>query len=151
MVEITALKTFYVVDTSYLDELHKVPTKWTGEKNAEAKEKITTIIEENINPLFVTASVLFEFARHIAQVADGNKRRQLAKTFKEFIEKLISDNNGWNIYPSADKGILLRLADIETLANKFSESGAVQKFSLTDINIVITVEELGKKYPKYHH
>ena len=74
MAGISALKTLYVVDTSYLVELYKTPAKWAENRNAEAVRKITAIIEENINPLFVTAPMLFEFARHVAQVADGNKR-----------------------------------------------------------------------------
>ena len=137
---------FCLLDTSYLTELYKIDGKWSPQQNKMAKQEIASFIKESAK-FFITAPVLFELAKHIAQ-AKNNNRYYLAKQFSDLVKGMYDGNRSFYIYPGTQKA-LLHTADMVHLANRFLTSGAKQQLSLADIDIIRAVDELHQKHPNH--
>ena len=136
---------FCLLDTSYLTVLYKIDGKWSPQQHEVAKQEIESFKE--CAQFFITAPVLFELAKHIAQ-AKNNNRHDLADKFSDLVKGMYDGNGPFYIYPDAQKA-LLHIADMVHLANRFLTSGAKQQLSLADIDIIRAVDELHQKHPNH--
>ena len=142
---------FCLLDTSYLTVLYKIDGKWNPQQNKMAKQEIASFIKESAK-FFITAPVLFELAKHIAQ-AQNNNRYDLAKQFSDWVKGMYDggmydDNRSFYIYPGTQKA-LLHIADMVHLADRFLASGATQQLSLADLDIIRAADELHQKHPNH--
>jgi hypothetical protein len=93
------LKKIYVVDTSYLLELFKVDGNYTDIAAAEIKKRFTQA-ENDEGLIFVPLPCIYELGNHIADVRDGNRRRELAHKVLATVEQCITKNIPWTITPA---------------------------------------------------
>jgi len=124
-----------VVDTGYLLELFRVPLLHTAEGHQRVVEKFEELIAAG-GRIYVPVPVIFEFANHVAQVADGNARQALANNLRASVTTSIEKQSPWIIIPSMGERILLDLADTLALCNAFAVEFAVQAISLTDTSVI---------------
>ena len=100
--------TCYILDTSYLWELFRVP----GHSDKKAVKEVRRRIQEAVEKkaiLIVPLPCVFELGDHIAHVRSGNVRHTLAKDFLATIEKCIKNSNPWTITPSVGIEVLPEL------------------------------------------
>lgn len=132
----------FIVDTSYLTELLKVP----GFSDDAASKKIWNRYEKavkNDSRIFVTLPCIFELANHIAGVNDGNRRRELGNKFFEIIRSCITEDIPWIIIPPCDMEVLTQFS---RLCEVFAGEYILQGIGLTDTNIIQESKRLKKKY-----
>lgn len=61
----------YVIDTSYLLELYAIPGKSTPEAITEIRKRLLSAAKSK-SPLYVTVPSIYELAKHITRIQDGN-------------------------------------------------------------------------------
>lgn len=140
-----------VVDTSYLLELFRVPGDYEEEAHQRVSAKFAELIQSG-GRLYVPVPVIFELANHVADVADGHVRYELARKLKKTVETSLEENSPWIILPTMSERILLDLVDTLTLCNAFAEEFAVQSIGLTDISLISiskhVAEKAGRQVPR---
>ena len=129
----------FIIDTSYLLELFKVPGHSNVQSNREVKERFENAVKNN-SRLYVPLPCIYELANHIAHVDDGNERQRLANVLYETIESSIQDGIPWNITPSTG------LEELPKIFQIFASEYVLQKISMTDTSIIQEAERLKKKY-----
>ena len=131
-----------VIDTSWLLELYKVPGHYSESRSAEALAETDAVIEKGCM-LWVTAPVIFELANHIVHVKEGGIRRRLSKRLHKDLKDSDAMEVPWTIH-TVDKGIVLRSADIVSLADRFQQMSG-PKYSFADLSIIDLVENLRRR------
>lgn len=129
----------FVIDTSYLLELFKVPDY--SQHPAEIEKRFKMAIE-NESRLYVPLPCVFELANHIADVRDGTHRFKLGKNLYNTICSCINSREPWIITPSTG------LEELPDLCKNFSEQFVKQGVGLTDTFIIHEARRLKKKYAK---
>ncbi len=129
----------FVIDTSYLLELFKVPDY---SQHPEEIKKLFEMAIQNQSRFYVPLPCVFELGNHIADVRDGTSRFKLGKKLYNTICSCINNNRPWNITPSAG------LNDLPDLCKNFSEQFVKQRVGLTDTFIIREAHRLKKKYNK---
>ena len=139
MARVAVLSNAAILDTSWLDELYRVP----GYFNNSRTSRVLTQTAKFVNPgheLFVTVPVLFEVASHITRVSDGNRRRSLADRLRNDIHGSLNQDTPWTI-AVVSSDILLRSQDVLELADKFLKSSG-PNLSFADISVIDLATEL---------
>jgi predicted nucleic acid-binding protein len=140
-------KYHYVVDTGYLLEFFKVTGHFNEGKHKRVAEKFKQAAKEGF-PVYVPVLVLFEVANHIAQVADGSYRKQLAAKLTATVKNCLEKRDPWIISPSKELEADNRL--LETLL-KFSTEYSQAKIGLTDAAVASEALRLAEKYKSFGH
>lgn len=118
----------YVIDTSYLIELYRIPKNSDPVRIQKVKSKFDTAIETGGAGFYVPIPCIFELAKFISYENNGNTRLTLAN-------RLLTDVQGkfWIILPSVGPKFLADLCKV--FADK-KEGYALKKISLTDSFII---------------
>lgn len=132
----------YVIDTSYLLELFRVPKCSEDAAVAEVRKRHKEAIE-NDSRLYVPIPCIFELGNHVAGISDGHFRKELAYRISETIDSSVAWRNPWNITPSTGTGELPRLWE------SFSGECVVQGVGLTDTFAIQEARRLKEKYRRY--
>jgi len=131
-----AIPAIFVLDTSYLVELFKVPG--FAQHPEKVKERYEIAIHNN-SRFYVPLPCIFEFANHIAHVSDGNTRTDLGRKFFGTVKSCVEDEHPWIITPSTGIEVL------PELARAFSEQYVIQEIGLTDTFIIQEADRLKKE------
>lgn len=132
------MPTIFVLDTSYLCELYRVP--------GSCRADLPTLIEERIRMqaegrFYVPLGCLYELCDHIADVSDGGRRRDIASKVVSDVETSLKDALPWLIGSAVDvEDELLRLL------RAFSEYSFRLQLSLTDSTVISEAKRLKQKY-----
>jgi hypothetical protein len=132
----------FVIDTSYLLELFRVPGHSKVSAVEEVKKRFEYAIETG-GRFYVPLPCIFELGNHIAKVNDGNIRRKLGKELYETVQSCVNENMPWNITPATGIELLPKLC--EAFSNKY----VIQGVGLTDAFIVQEANRLKKTYSKH--
>lgn len=138
----------YVVDTSYLLELLRVPQNYQEESHVIIKAKISEAIDKG-DRLYVPFPVVFELANHIADVKDSSRRKVLADKFREFVSQSLESQTSsmWTITPPANAQTIAELMTaLDESTGRFVSEFSSQKLDLTDTVIIMEAERLRKKH-----
>lgn len=119
------------VDTSVMTCLLDIPGK--NQQYIEVKGEYNKLLDEG-DSFVLTAAVLVETGNHIAHVSDGQKRRQIAEKFVNFVTSAIDRQHGWNVIPEIKPETLKII--IEGLPD-----GAMRGIGFGDLSIVQQFEE----------
>lgn len=133
----------FIIDTSYLLELFKVPDCSNESHGEKIKEKYYHAIE-NKSRLYVPLSCVFEFADHIADVKNGNSRKILGGKFLKTIKSSIEDQVPWTITPSAGLEFIPKICEV------FANTYVIRGIGLTDTSIISEAKRLKKKYKSFY-
>ncbi len=134
-------KTIYLMDTSFLLELNKIPYKMDSKRSGNVQKEIRKISLSG-NIIIITVPVLLEYAGHISHIKDGNTRRKKAIELHEDIITSIKNRAPWQI--SHDNSLTLKATDIIELCKRFAENESFD-YSLVDLSIIKMTEELKEK------
>ncbi|MBN1293558.1 MAG: hypothetical protein JXB48_17090 [Candidatus Latescibacteria bacterium] len=129
----------FVVDTSYLLELFNVPSHSSNNAVVEIRKRFEKAIN-NQSRLFVPLPCIYELARHIAQVENGDVRKEIAGHVYEIVKSSVKERIPWNITPS------LAIEELPKLFEDFANKYVLQKISLTDTSVIREAKRLKKKY-----
>jgi hypothetical protein len=132
----------YVIDTSYLVELFAVPGH-SSPGSIEAIRKKHEVAIKNEGRLYVPFPCIIELGNHIASVADGRKRRQLANILRDTVISSVDSFSPWTITPACTIDLLPQTTD-EWLA-KFVDINV----GLTDSFVVQEAERIKAKYESF--
>ena len=134
----------YVIDTSYLLELFKVPNYSNTSSITEITDRFKNAII-NKSRFFVPLPCIFELGNHIADVRKGSIRKKLADSFYKTIKSCVEENGPWIIIPSAS------IDRLTQLCKNFSENFVIEKVGLTDTAVIIEANRLKEKYSSFHY
>ena len=134
---------FFVIDTSYLLELFKVPG-FSQDADVDEVRKRHLLAIENDNRLYVPLPCIFELGNHIADVKDGRFRRELGKTLFETVRSSLAKNMPWNITPSAGIEVLSQLCEV------FAGKYVAERIGLTDTFTIQEAHRIKKKYSSFN-
>ncbi len=98
----------YVIDTSYLLELFKIPGYSTEEAIAEIMRRIADAARNGAR-LYVTVPSGYELAKHISGVRDGDLRSSLASQVRDAVLSGIDEGTPWTIVPSKQLDVFKEL------------------------------------------
>ena len=129
----------FVVDTSYLLELFRVPSRSNKNANEEIKKRFEKE-EENDSRFYVPLACVYELANHIANVRNGNLRKKLAGNLNIIVRSSVEEGTPWIITPATD------LKELPILFKRYADEYVIQKISLTDTSVVLEANRLKKKY-----
>ncbi len=133
------MPTVFVLDTSYLCELYRVPGFHRAELPAQIEERIQIRAGDRF---YVPLGCLYELCDHIGDVADGGRRHEIAGQVVSDVETSLEDAFPWVIVPAADvEHELLRLL------RAFSDDSVRLEMGLTDSTVISEAERLKRKYP----
>ena len=89
----------YVIDTSYLLELYGIPGKSTKEAIIEVRKRLHSVGKRG-SRLYVTVPSVYELAKHIVRVNDGELRRGLAIRMRDDVSSSLDGGMPWTVIPS---------------------------------------------------
>jgi hypothetical protein len=137
----------YVVDTSYLLELFKVPKCSTESSFDKIQQKFEKAAEKK-DILFVPSPCLFELGNHIAKVNDVGTRRNLQDKFRDTIQKALNDPGPFTILFMNDKDAEKRFLE---LCLEFVEKYGNENIGLTDTCIIAEAKRLKKSHHGFEY
>ena len=130
----------YIIDTSYLAVLFKIPKYYSDEGHIAIKKLLKTAIESS-SRLVVPYPCIFEIANHIAHVVDGDIRKDLAAKLYNTVSSSITEQAPWIIPPNKNnEEVLIEICKI------FSERYAASLIGLTDTYIITEANAWKAKY-----
>ena len=132
------MRTVFVLDTSYLCELYRVPGFHRPELSARIKERIRQHVESQ---LYVPLACLYELCDHIGDVVDGGRRHEIARKVVAHVEASSADGRPWLIVPAADVK-----AELPQFLRHFLGDPLRLRMGLTDSTIVSEANRLKRKY-----
>ncbi|CAG0988888.1 hypothetical protein ANRL3_02632 [Anaerolineae bacterium] len=136
----------YVVDTSYLLELFRVPKDSTDESHAKVKAKFSEAIERG-DRLYVPLPVLFELANHIADVKDSSRRKVLADELRRAVAISVESETPWIVTPPGNAETIAELMTaLAESTGRFASEFSAQRLGLTDTVIIMEAERLRKEH-----
>jgi len=136
--------TALVIDTSYLNELFKVPGKFNPTRAEQVKRRFRDAISAG-HRLYVPFAAVFELANHIAHVRDGDSRKKLADKLADTVRSSVEISNPWVITPDA-KNILYDLSELLRLCDVYAQEMAPQSIGLSDTAMIEEARRLKQKY-----
>ena len=119
----------YVIDTSYLLELYAVPGKSTKESIAEIRKRILSAAESR-SPLYVTVPSIYELAKHISRIQNGNVRRRKAIHMRDAVLSSLDSGSPWTVIPSQ------RLDALGKLISSYVENHIHDGIDLADGTVI---------------
>lgn len=139
----------YVIDTSYLLEIYRVPGHSSQSFHKAVKVRLRKAVEAEAR-LYAPFPVIFELANHIAHVTDGTRRIALAKKLSEDIRSSAKSGIPWVITAQGPRqSVLLELSSLLKLTQDFETTYAAQGLGLSDIAVTKQAETLARRYPKF--
>jgi len=129
-----------VVDTGYWLELFKVPHHFTKHNHEKIKSRFEKAFNEKAR-LFLPLPCLYELGNHIAQVKDGNKRKELAD---KLFHAVFDDDTFLTITPANP------VEELREFLQKFKEEYVVQEIGLVDTFIIHEAKRLKKSTNRVH-
>jgi len=136
--------TWVILDTSYLLEIYRVPGKHDPAAHSEITARLAAHIAGS-GRIYVPIPVIFEFANHIADLADGGARFNLAAKLKETIHSSLETASPWIIMPFRQNDLLDEVTGaLVDHCRHFAEQYAVQGVGLTDIALIDAANRLSK-------
>lgn len=132
----------FVVDTSYLLELYKVPGFSNDADSATVRRRFKEASRAN-SRFYVPFPVIFELANHIAHIRDGTARQRLADRLFDDMVSSHQNMMPWVVVPAIPVDELLRFAEA------FKSEFARQSVGLTDVVLVEEARRL--KRERYGH
>ncbi len=123
-----------VVDTGYLLELFKVPKHFNEHNHNEIKKRFEIAVKKNAS-LFLPLPCLYELANHIANVKDGNKRKELADKLYD----QVLDATFLTITPANS------LEKLPEFLKEFKDEYVTQKIGLVDAFVIHEAHRLKAK------
>jgi predicted nucleic acid-binding protein len=136
----------YVLDTSYLLEIYRVPGHSDVACYRAIKPRLRAAIKADAR-LYVPFPVIFELANHIAHVADGGRRISLAKKLSDDISKSAQEGIPWIIAPVAEQSVLLELSGLLEWIEDFERNYATQGLGLSDLAVTKQANSLASRHP----
>ncbi len=135
-----ALKSkIYIIDTSYLLELFKVPGCYNPDSSKEIRKRHKdAIISES--RLYVPLPCIIELGDHIADVSNGASRAAHAKILRETVVSSINNLNPWTITP------VEAIENLPFFLDDYEKSYVIQQIGLTDTFIISEALRIKKKY-----
>ncbi|MCE1225756.1 MAG: hypothetical protein LWW87_04610 [Geobacteraceae bacterium] len=130
----------FIIDTSYLLELFKVPGKFTDAAAFTIKEKFKDAADKNAR-FVVPFPCIFELANHIAHVADGGQRQTLSGALYNAVKSSLTKAEPWIIPPQKEQNEL-----IQTLCQIFHEQTCCMGCGLTDTFIIEEAKHWKRKH-----
>ena len=128
----------YVIDTSYLLELYAVPGKSTKESISEIRKRLLSAAESR-SPLYVTVPSIYELAKHIVRIPDGNQRRRYAVQVKNDVLSGLAEGTPWNVIPSQ------QLDALGQLVSSFVENHVHDGIDLADSTLIDEARRLRRE------
>ena len=128
----------YVIDTSYLLELYAIPGKSTPEAITEVKTRFRKAAEWGA-PLYVTVPSVYELAKHISRIQDGNVRRSKAIHMREAVLSSLDSGSPWTVIPSQ------RLDVLGKLVSSFVENHIHDGIDLADGTLIDEAQRLRRE------
>ena len=119
----------YVIDTSYLLELYEIPGKSTTVAITEIRKRIFSAAESG-SPLYVTVPSIYELAKHITRIQDGNVRRKKAIHMRDAVLSSLDSGVPWTVIPSQ------RLDALGRLISSFVENHIHDGIDLADGTVI---------------
>ena len=130
----------YVIDTSYLLELYAIPGKSTEDAIVEVRERFQSAAERG-SRLYVTVPSIYELAKHISRIQDGNVRREKAIHMRDAVLSGLDSGFPWNVIPSQKLDVLGQLV------SSFVENHIYDGIDLTDSTLIDEAQRL--KHERY--
>lgn len=130
----------FIIDTSYLLELFKVPGKFNAAAALAIKEKFKEAATNNAR-FIVPFPCIFELANHIAHVADGGQRQALSGALFQAVKSSLDNAEPWIIPPQKEQNELL-----QSLCKIFHEETCCSGCGLTDTFIIEEARHWKKKH-----
>lgn len=128
-----------ILDTSVLCNILDVPGK--NQSRDEARTQLRELITENARLLLPLAAV-YETGRHIAQLADGNQRRVIARRFVDQVRQAVNGEAPWAPVPlPAPQDLAKWLAEFPDAATR----GA----SLADLSMIKLWNQQCELHPEH--
>ena len=116
----------HFVDTSVLVELLNVPNM--NDRHAQAQKEYNDLAAKG-DVFVLPVAVLVETGNHIAHIANGNIRRQIAINFSSLVGKAINSEDNWNTVPD------IQINTLKTIMHNFPDL-AHDKMGFGDISII---------------
>jgi hypothetical protein len=136
----------YVLDTSYLLELFRVPGDSTEEYHRQAKQQFKDALEKRFL-FYVPIPVLFELANHIADVRDFSHRKALATDLRDTVSSCLEKASPWVITPLGEPGSIAALMSaLDKIAGHFADEFSNEGLGLTDTAVILEARRIRKKY-----
>ena len=133
------MKRVYVIDTSYLMEIYRVPGGSDARSGRVVKRRFGEAIRGQAR-LFVPVGCVFELCNHVAGVRDGRSRRELAAKIAADVTTAIGQSVPWSITPAGSHDDLLRQV------SRFADTYASQGVGLTDTQVAETAARLKDRF-----
>lgn len=128
----------YVIDTSYLLELYAVPGKSTKESITEIRKRLLSAAELR-SPLYVTVPSIYELAKHIVRIRDGEVRREFAIRMRDDVLSSLDGGSPWTVIPSR------RLDALGQLVSSFVENHIHDGIDLADGTLIDEARRLRRE------
>ncbi len=119
----------YVIDTSYLLELYAIPGKSTPDAVSEIRNRLRSAAASR-SPLYITVPSIYELAKHIVRIPDGNQRRRYAVHVKNDVLSSLKEGTPWNVIPSR------QFDTLGQLVSSFVENHIHEGIDLTDGTVI---------------
>lgn len=132
-----------VLDTSYLDEIYRVPSMSEPTAFAEIRERLTTEADRG-SRLYVPVPTVFELANHVTQ--SGRGRVALARRLAADLRSSLEKQTPWIVVPAKDDDILGSTSRLLDALQEFEEVFVAQSVGLTDVSVVHEARRLKTKY-----
>jgi len=139
MAEVSSVRTAFVVDTSYLLELYKVPGSFDPERSSAVKKRFETSSRTGCL-LFIPLPVIFEVANSIGHIRDNGIRADLANRFVDAVMASFEPTGPFAITPAIEQ------SHIEDLLTVFKKTYAMKGLGLTDTSVVAEAKRLKEKF-----
>lgn len=119
----------YVIDTSYLLELYAIPGKSTPDAVSEIRKRLLSAATSR-SPFYVTVPSIYELAKHIVRIPDGNQRRRYAVHVKNDVLSSLAEGTPWTVIPSR------QLDTLGQLVSSFVENHIHDGIDLADGTLI---------------
>lgn len=129
-----------LVDTSYWLELFKVPHHFNKHHHEEIKNRFEKAFNDKAG-LFLPLPGLYELGNHIAQVKDGNKRKELAD---KLFYTIFDDDTFLTVTPANP------VEELREFLQKFKEEYVIQAIGLVDTLVIHEAWRLKKSTNRVH-
>lgn len=138
----------YVLDTSYLLEIYRVPGHSSDAFYNAIKTRLRRALQADAR-LYAPFPVIFELANHIAHVRDGARRISLARKLSDDIRNSAYGGVPWIIAPTPDQSVLLELSSLLEWIKDFESEYAAQGLGLSDLAVTKQADYLARRYPEF--
>ena len=128
----------YVIDTSYLLELFAVPGCSTEDAVVKVRNRVADAARNGAR-LYVTVPSVYELAKHISDVRDGDRRSSLASQVRDAVLSSINGGAPWSVVPSK------QLEVFKDLIVSFADNHVRQGIDLSDGTLIDEARRLKRE------